>query len=168
MFGFMKGFGKNSGSPPPSSSNPFDSDTQADNKLTKRAASEPFLTVPNDLNGRQRGGSSSSSSSSSPYNSAAARGRYKNDFKESGGLENQSTQELENYAVYKSEETTNTVNNCLRIAEDIRDDATRTLDMLHAQGEQITRTHVMVADTDKDLNRVSFEAQSSWFFFFLA
>ncbi|OWM62815.1 putative SNAP25 homologous protein SNAP30 [Punica granatum] len=138
MFGFMKGFNK------PSS----DSDMQP----AKRAASEPNLVVPNDLNDRHRGGGSASSSSS-PYNSAAAKDRYKNDFRDSGGLENQSTQELENYAVYKSEETTSTVNNCLRIAEDIRGDATRTLDMLHAQGEQITRTHHMVADTEKDVSR---------------
>ncbi|KAI6686352.1 hypothetical protein NL676_032265 [Syzygium grande] len=77
--------------------------------------------------------------------------RYKNDFRESGGLENQSVQELENYAVYKAEETTSTVNNCLKIAEDIREDATRTLDMLHQQGEQIRRTHDMVADQGKGL-----------------
>ncbi|KAG5237208.1 SNAP25 protein [Salix suchowensis] len=43
--------------------------------------------------------------------------------------------------------------NCLRIAEDIRHDATRTLDMLHAQGEQITRTHNMAFDMDKDLSK---------------
>ncbi|KAI4387526.1 hypothetical protein MLD38_005353 [Melastoma candidum] len=61
--------------------------------------------------------------------------------------------ELEHYAAYKAEETTNTVNNCLRIAEDIKGDATRTLDMLHQQGEQITRTHQMVADTEKDLSK---------------
>ncbi|KAL2349176.1 hypothetical protein Fmac_003176 [Flemingia macrophylla] len=79
--------------------------------------------------------------------------RYKNGFSNSGGLENQSVQELENYAVYKAEETTNSVNNCLRIAEDIREDATRTLDMLNQQGEQITRTHNMVVDTEKDLSR---------------
>ncbi|KAK3442942.1 hypothetical protein EUGRSUZ_B03169 [Eucalyptus grandis] len=68
--------------------------------------------------------------------SSTARDEYRNDFHESGGLENQSVQELENYAVYKAEETTSTVNNCLKIAEDIREDATRTLDMLHNQGEQ--------------------------------
>ncbi|BAT99113.1 hypothetical protein LR48_Vigan09g178100 [Vigna angularis] len=79
--------------------------------------------------------------------------RYKNDFRDSGGLDNQSVQELENYAVHKSEETTNSVNNCLRIAEDIKDEATRTLDMLNEQGEQITRTHNMVVDTEKDLSR---------------
>lgn len=66
-------------------------------------------------------------------------------------------QELENYAAYKSEETTKTVGNCLKIAEDIREDATRTLDMLHEQGDQINRTHNMVADTDKDLAKVTLD-----------
>lgn len=91
-----------------------------------------------------------------PVSSAVSKdkNRYKNDFQNSGGLENQSVQELENYAVYKAEETTSTVNNCLKIAEDIRGDATRTLDMLHQQGDQITRTHNMVVDTEKDLSRV--------------
>ncbi|KDP41280.1 hypothetical protein JCGZ_15687 [Jatropha curcas] len=68
-------------------------------------------------------------------------------------LENKSVQELENYAKYKAEETTKGVNNCLRIAEDIRQDATRTLDMLHSQGEQINRTHMMAVDMDKDLSK---------------
>ena len=62
-------------------------------------------------------------------------------------------QELEKYAVYKAEETTQSVNNCLRIAENIREDATKTLDMLHTQGEQITRTHMAAVDIDKDLSR---------------
>ncbi|KAI4328523.1 hypothetical protein L6164_020871 [Bauhinia variegata] len=78
---------------------------------------------------------------------------YKNGFKDSGGLQNQSVEELEKYAVYKSEETTKSVNNCLRIAEDIREDASRTLDMLHQQGEQINRTHNMVVETEKDLSK---------------
>ncbi|KAL9389172.1 hypothetical protein Peur_017777 [Populus x canadensis] len=56
-------------------------------------------------------------------------------------------------SMLNAEETTNNVNNCLRIAEDIKQDATRTLDMLHAQGEQITRTHNMAADMDKDLSK---------------
>lgn len=111
-------------------SNPFDSDTESDNKQTlnqaRRTSSEPMLVTPD---------------------------RYNNDFRDSGGLENQSVQELENYAVYKAEETTSTVNNCLRIAENIKEDATKTLDMLHQQGEQITRSHMMVAETDKDLSR---------------
>ncbi|PKI77961.1 hypothetical protein CRG98_001581 [Punica granatum] len=87
-----------------------------------------------------------------PPNSAARNG-YKNDFRDSGGLENQSVQELENYAVYKAEETTKSVNNCLKIAEGMREDATKTLVMLHQQGEQITRAHGVAADIDHDLSR---------------
>ncbi|XAR65256.1 hypothetical protein NMG60_11009310 [Bertholletia excelsa] len=64
-----------------------------------------------------------------------------------------SQQELENYAVSQAEETTQSVNNCLRIAEDIRQDATKTLETLHQQGEQIHRTHVMAANMDKDLSK---------------
>ncbi|XP_027362778.1 putative SNAP25 homologous protein SNAP30 [Abrus precatorius] len=73
--------------------------------------------------------------------------------KDKNSLESKSVQELEDYAVSKAEDTTKSVNNCLRIAEDIREDATRTLDMLHQQGEQITRTHNMVVETEKDLSR---------------
>ncbi|XP_011015772.1 PREDICTED: putative SNAP25 homologous protein SNAP30, partial [Populus euphratica] len=101
--------------------------------LGKRASSESMLNVPD--------------------NAFDDKDRYKNDFRDSGGLENQNVQELEKYAAYKAEETTNSVNNCLRIAEDIKQDATRTLDMLHAQGEQITRTHNMAVDMDKDLSK---------------
>ncbi|CAH8382427.1 unnamed protein product [Eruca vesicaria subsp. sativa] len=79
--------------------------------------------------------------------------KYKKGFSNSGDLQSQTTEDLEKYAVYKAEETTKGVNNCLRIAEDIRSDATKTLDMLHAQGEQINRTHVMAVDMDKDLGR---------------
>ncbi|EEF50778.1 synaptosomal associated protein, putative [Ricinus communis] len=39
------------------------------------------------------------------------------------------------------------------IAEDIKQDATKTLDTLHAQGEQITRTHNMAVDMEKDLSK---------------
>lgn len=88
-----------------------------------------------------------------PSSTASSKNGYKNDFRDSGGLENQSVQELENYAVHKSEETTKSVNNCLKIAEDIRGDASRTLDMLHQQGEQITRTHNMIVETEKDLSK---------------
>ncbi|KAJ7953894.1 SNAP25-likeous protein SNAP33 [Quillaja saponaria] len=98
----------------------------------------PLLLIPDDH---------SSSSSSAP------RDRYKNNFCDSGGLENRSVQELENYAAYKSEDTTKSVNNCLKIAENIREDASRTLDMLHQQGQQITRTHVMAVETEKDLSK---------------
>lgn len=132
--------------------------TESDKKTTltaeKRTTSEPVLPVAKskgnyfDDDDDDWGRKPSSSTASKDKD------RYKNGFSNSGGLENQSVQELENYAVYKSEETTKSVNNCLRIAEDIRGDATRTLDMLHQQGEQITRTHNMVVDTEKDLSRV--------------
>ncbi|KAL8143885.1 hypothetical protein V2J09_016917 [Rumex salicifolius] len=65
----------------------------------------------------------------------------------------QSVQELESYAVYKSEETTKTIDNCLRIGEEIRGDATKILSTLHQQGEQITRTHDAVTDIDRHLTR---------------
>ncbi|KAJ4713132.1 SNAP25-likeous protein SNAP33 [Melia azedarach] len=82
-----------------------------------------------------------------------ARNRYKNDFRDSGGLENQSVQELEDYAAYNAEETTKAVHGCLKIAEEIREDATKTLVTLHHQGEQITRTHYTAASIDHDLSR---------------
>ncbi|CAN4086280.1 unnamed protein product [Withania somnifera] len=77
----------------------------------------------------------------------------KDDFRDSGGFENQTVQELENYAAHKAEETTKAVNNCMKIAEDIRQDATKTLITLHQQGEQITRTHHTAADIEHDLSR---------------
>ncbi|KAA8542524.1 hypothetical protein F0562_023676 [Nyssa sinensis] len=145
------------GFPGSSNPNPFDSNSESHNKHdlkpSKRSSSEPtlvnsnFSTNPFDDNERKGTPSSSYSLTSSATN------RYKNDFRESGGLENQTVQELENYAVYKGEETTKTVNNCLKIAEDIREDATKTLVTLHQQGEQITRTHLVATDIDHDLSR---------------
>ncbi|XP_057948826.1 putative SNAP25 homologous protein SNAP30 [Malania oleifera] len=159
MFGFgkspVKVFKQNSVDSGPqgsSGSNPFDSDTESDKKQTlkpsKRSSSEPVLPMP--------------SSSTNPFDddddwgqgtSSTARNKYKNDSRDSGGVESQSVQELENYAVHKAEETTKTVNSCLRIAEDIREDASKTLVTLHQQGEQITRTHMMATDMDRDLSR---------------
>ena len=137
MFGFMKSpmnkvFKNNE---------PADYDTESNSKKmerdSKRAASAP--TLPG-LNEKQ----------------------YKDDFREWGGVENQSVEELENYAAYKAKEATKTVKNCLKIAEDIRGEATNTLATLHQQGEQITRTHMMAIDMDKDLGKVCIP-----FFFFL-
>jgi len=169
MFGFLKSPANkiskqksvDPGFPVSSSSNPFDSDTESDTKQTfkpaRRTASEPVLVTPNfntnPFDDGDDGRREASSSSSSYSGSAVGRDRYKNDFHDSGGLQNQSVQELENYAMYKAEETTKTVNNCLKIAEDIREDGTRTLEMLHHQGEQITRTHMMASDTERDLSR---------------
>ncbi|KAM6572006.1 hypothetical protein CsatA_016086 [Cannabis sativa] len=142
MFGFMKlpanKISKQKSVDPgfsASTANPYDSDTENAKqnivKPARRTSSEPMLFVPDYGDGD----------------------RYMNDFRDSGGIENQSVQELEKYAVYKAEETTKSVNNCLKIAEDIREDATRTLDMLNQQGEQINRTHMMAVDIDRDLSR---------------
>ncbi|XP_058070300.1 SNAP25 homologous protein SNAP33-like [Magnolia sinica] len=123
-----------------SGSNPFDSDSDSELKSTPSGYNQ----------GERRG---APSVSSSPFAvSSATRNQYKNDFRESGGLENQSVQELENYAVYKAEETTMKVNSCLKIAEEIREDGTKTLINLHQQGEQITRTHTTAANIDYDLS----------------
>jgi synaptosomal-associated protein 25 len=79
-----------------------------------------------------------------------------------GGLENQPVQELENYAVYKAEETTKAVNGCLKIAEEMREGATTTLITLHQQGEQITKTHSVAVEIDHDLSRVWLRLKSDF------
>lgn len=143
MFGFKKSPAKiaKQNSVDPGFEAPADSETDNNtHKPARRTSSEPMLVTP-DFSKEKPGKRGSSPAS------------YKNDFRDSGGIENQSVQELEKYAVYKAEETTQSVNNCLRIAENIREDATKTLDMLHAQGEQITRTHMAAVDIDKDLSR---------------
>ncbi|KAK4479276.1 hypothetical protein RD792_014787 [Penstemon davidsonii] len=161
MFGLKKspvhGFSKHSSAdskmPVNPPSNPFDSDDELDNKQTLkssgRTSSEPSLLTSNPFDDDHVKGTSSAQS----FLTSSARNKYKNDFRESGGLENQTVEELESYSVYKAEETTNSVNNCLKIAVDIREDATKTLVTLHQQGEQITRTHMVAADIDHDLSR---------------
>lgn len=129
---------------------PFDSDKESKDK--KYNSSKKTLTNTNPFDDDVE--VSGHSSSSSYGLSSAHRNRYKNDFRDSGGLESQSVQELEDYAVYKAEETTKSVNSCLKIAEEMREDATKTLVMLHQQGEQITRSHHVAADIDHDLSRV--------------
>nr|GMC55296.1 SNAP25 homologous protein SNAP33-like [Ipomoea batatas] len=140
-----------------STSNPFDSDDECDKKQNvkqSRTSSEPTPgTLNTSTNPFDDDGAKGKSSSSSTYSFTTERNRFKNDFRDSGGLENQSVQELEDYAVYKAEETTKAVNGCLKIAEDMREDATKTLVTLHHQGEQITRTHMTAADIDHDLSR---------------
>ena len=138
------------------SGNPFDSDSESElNSRPARGSTAPVskgnhkITQPGYIENEGRGGSSSYSSF------AASNNRYKNEFRDSGGLENQSVQELEGYAAYKAEETTKKVNGCLKIAEEIREDASRTLVNLHQQGEQITRTHLTAANIEHDLSRVS-------------
>ncbi|KAJ8772978.1 hypothetical protein K2173_028155 [Erythroxylum novogranatense] len=141
-----------------SHSNPFDSDDELDSKKaqnpSKKTSSENISTTPNfSVNPFDNDDDKMRSSTSSYPFASTARNKYKNDFRDDGGLENQSVQELENYAVYKAEETTQAVNGCLKIAEEIREGATNTLIMLHQQGEQITRTHNVAVEIDHDLSR---------------
>jgi len=123
-------------------SNPFDSDT-SDKKSTitasRRTSSEPILP---DLKSNKFDDDDDYFGRGPP-----SKNKQKKD------LETMSVQELESYAVNQAEETTKSVNNCVKIAEDIRQDATRTLDTLHQQGEQIHRTHEMAVDMDRDLSR---------------
>ncbi|KAE8676942.1 SNAP25-like proteinous protein SNAP33 [Hibiscus syriacus] len=139
--------------------NPFDSDDELDNnqtlKPTRRTSSEPtldspsFWTNPFDDDDKEK----VNSSSSLYWQASASRNKYENDFRDAGGLENQSVQELENYAIYKAKETTKTVNNCVKIAEEMREGATKNLITLHQQGEQITRTHDAAAGIDRELSQ---------------
>lgn len=147
---------------PVSKHNHFDSDEDTnDNKVKKHDSSRKtssghaLVSGETNTNPFDDVDALGHSSSSSYALSSANRNRYKNDFHDAGGLESQSVEELENYAVYKAEETTKSVNNCLKIAEEMREDATKTLVMLHHQGEQITRSHNDAADIDRDLSRVS-------------
>ncbi|KAK5817929.1 hypothetical protein PVK06_022858 [Gossypium arboreum] len=138
--------------------NPFDSDDELDNmqtlKPTRTTSSKPTLSPPNFRTNPFDDDEEkvNSSSSSSYWQTSALQNKYKNDFRDCGGIENQPVQELENYAVYKAEETTKTVNNCVKIAEEMREGATKTLITLHQQGEQITRTHDAAAGIDHDLS----------------
>lgn len=135
--------------------NPFElNDELKSIKASGRTSSEPSLITPNlTTNPFDDDDEIKGTASSQGFFNSSARNKYKNDFRDSGGLENQTVEELENYAVYKAEDTTKSVNNCLKIAEDMREDGTKTLVMLHQQGEQITRTHMVAADIDHDLSR---------------
>ncbi|KAE8719414.1 putative SNAP25-like proteinous protein SNAP30 [Hibiscus syriacus] len=142
MFGFMK-----------SKQKPADAeDNQNAMPPARRTSSDPVLLADSMEDDTGKGKKKQSSASTRP-SPARNRDKYKDDFRDSGGLQAQTTEDLEGYAVYKAEETTSTVNNCLRIAENIREDASKTLDTLHQQGEQIERTHQMAVGMDKDLSK---------------
>lgn len=133
--------------------NPFDSDDEIDKystlKPSKKTSSEPSST-PNSKASLFDDNEVKTTSNSSGY---ASRNIYKNDFVDSGGVDNQSVQELEHYAAFKAEETTKSVNSALKIAVDIRESATDTMINLHQQGEQINRTHMAAANIEQDLSR---------------
>lgn len=160
----MYGLKKSPNSSINTNTNPFDSDDELDNKqpsikTSGRTSSEPSLLTSNVSTNPFDDCEVKGHSPSKRNLHSAAKNRYKNDFHDAGGLEKQSVQELENYAVHKAEETTKTVNDCLKLAEEIREDATKTLVTLHQQGEQITRTHMVAADIDHDLSRVYMSCQ---------
>ncbi|KAL9326375.1 hypothetical protein ACSQ67_007020 [Phaseolus vulgaris] len=139
--------------------NPFDSDDEEKNtkrysSSRKTSSDRALVSLEVNTNPFDDDIDATKKSSSVSYAfQSANRNRYKNGFRDSGGLENQSVQELESYAVYKAEETTNSVNSCLKIAANIREDATNTLVTLHQQGEQIIKSHHVAADIDHDLSR---------------
>ncbi|KAL8142319.1 hypothetical protein V2J09_015351 [Rumex salicifolius] len=117
------------------------------NTRTRRASPEPILIASDMIDDSKNQFEYDANASKASKNS------YKNDFKESGGLGNQSVQQLQQYAVHKAEESTSTVNNCLSIAVDMKEEAVNTLQIIHQQGEQIYRTHEMAVNLDRDLTK---------------
>ena len=102
---------------------------------------------------------------SSPFHGSretTSRERYDEGQFRKQDLEYRSVEELEGYAVQKSEDTTSTLQNCLKVAEEMKGDATKTLLTLHEQGQQLKRTHELAVEMDQNLNRVS---QSSYTYF---
>lgn len=92
------------------------------------------------------------------YGSSKPKGGYSNGH---GGEDdeefvNQAVMDLEKHAVKKSQETTSTLKNCLRVAEDTMGVGAQTLISLHEQGVQIERTHEKAVDLDQHLSRVRF------------
>jgi hypothetical protein len=69
---------------------------------------------------------------------------------------NQAVQDLEKYALKKSQDTTSTIKNCVRVAEDTMGIGVQTLITLHDQGIQIERTHEKAVDIDQHLSRVKY------------
>ncbi|PKA65893.1 SNAP25 likeous protein SNAP33 [Apostasia shenzhenica] len=122
--------------------NPFDSDSDGEeNPRTSRGSSAPTI-----IRSQHRVPHSS-------YNGHEERGTSQSSKSASSGFQYQSMQELESYAVKEAEETTQKINGCLNVAEEMREVSSRTLVNLHQQGEQITRTHLTAADIDHDLSR---------------
>lgn len=141
-----------------SRSTPFDSISDSELEVNSMPAKPSSASVvgTTKFNSDQFGYDKDEGQGASYMGFSVERTKYKNDFRDSGGIEKQSVQELENYAMYKAEETTSKLNGCLKVAEEIREDASKTLVTLHQQGEQITRTHQTAADIDHDLSRVRF------------
>jgi hypothetical protein len=69
---------------------------------------------------------------------------------------NQAVLDLEKHALKKSQETTSTIKNCVRVAEDTMGIGVQTLITLHDQGIQIERTHEKAVQIDQHLSRVKY------------
>ncbi|KAG6553198.1 hypothetical protein Mapa_005258 [Marchantia paleacea] len=65
----------------------------------------------------------------------------------------QTVEQLEQHAVSKSQDTTSSIKNCVRIAEDTMGVATKTMETLHDQADQIRRTHETALRVDDELSR---------------
>ncbi|KAM0842518.1 hypothetical protein ACQ4PT_058323 [Festuca glaucescens] len=129
---------------------PFFSGKMPVSAVAKQSSSKPN---PFDSESDSEFTSKPAKASSSYSVDPGTKSRYKNGFHDSRGFENQSVQELESYTAHKAEETTQSVNDCLRLAENIKENVTNTLTTLHRQGEQINRTHETAANIDQDLSR---------------
>jgi hypothetical protein len=112
--------------------------------------------------GRRNGGhellESSSPSNSSQSNTSWA--QYDESRFQKQELEYRSSEELEGYAIQKSKDTTGVLQNCLKVAEEMRGDATKTLLALHSQGEQLRKTHEVAVEMDRNLKHVSLKFSS--------
>jgi synaptosomal-associated protein 25 len=160
---------------PAKTSNPFDSDDEGSGDRQKRGNSVHAAVV--DKHGHSRGASADGvmkrsdqqkRADPSPNLFKARREPSQESGGESSGprfrdsefrgreaLEYKSMEDLEGYSVQKSRETTSSVENCVRVVGEIREEATQTLSALHQQGEQIKRTHEMAVDIDQNLSKVS-------------
>lgn len=88
------------------------------------------------------------------YGSSNPKGGYGNgNGEDDDEFVNQAVMDLEKHAVQKSQETTSTLKNCLRVAEDTMGVGAQTLISLHEQGVQIERTHEKAVDLDQHLSR---------------
>ncbi|KVI05501.1 Target SNARE coiled-coil domain-containing protein [Cynara cardunculus var. scolymus] len=141
MFGFRKAAS-------PSPAKPPEAEAEKKEAPARRTASEPALPVPDS---KKTNPFDDDDDDDDFFGKKTTTLRKKP--KSKADLDSMSNQELEQYAADQAKETTKSVNNALKIAEDIREDASKTLDTLHAQGEQIHRTHEKAAEMDKDLSR---------------
>ena len=68
--------------------------------------------------------------------------------------EKNSLQELEDYALQESEDTTKSIWNCIKVAEDMKEEASRTVINLHQQGEKMIQSHQVAVHIDQNLTMV--------------